>query len=72
MDSSNYISSLKLELKKLQSDNQNKQSEIISLHQLIEQLNNRINELETATSDNFQLTNEINRLNDILKEKKIK
>ena len=69
MDSANYISSLKLELQKFQSDNQNKQSEIISLHQLIEQLNNRINELETATSDNFQLTNEINRLNDILKEK---
>ena len=63
MDSSTYFATLKRDLLKFENLTRNQQSELMSLQQIIEQMNNRINELETAASDNIQLTNEINRLN---------
>ena len=64
-----YINTLKTTLVEYENINKNQQLKIVSQQDTIEELNRRINEIETVMADNVQLTNEINKLNDIIREK---
>ena len=64
-----YINTLKTTLVEYENINKNQQLKIVSQQDTIEELNRRINEIETVMADNVQLTDEINKLNDIIREK---
>ena len=64
-----YINSLKASLLEYENINKNQELKLVSMQETIEELNRRINELESVMSNNVQLTNEINKLNDIIREK---
>jgi uncharacterized coiled-coil protein SlyX len=69
MENQGLISGLKNTISNYEQINKNQQMKIISQQQTIDELNNRINDLESAISDNIQLSNEVNYLNEIINEK---
>ena len=69
VNAEDYINQLKSALMNYENVNKNQQLKIVSQQETIDELNRKINELETVMTDNVQLTNEINKLNDIIREK---
>ena len=69
VNAEDYINQLKSALMNYENVNKNQQLKIVSQQETIDELNRKISELETVMTDNVQLTNEINKLNDIIREK---
>ena len=66
---SNYIEVLKQSLAKLEKTNRNQELKINYQQKTIEELESKLQEQENVLTDNIQLTNEVNKLNEILFEK---